>query len=185
MRGMHISIDFIDKNVDLQSLHACDIKRALPWRFISESIPALSLGHYQYNESRDIVVSLFSKTTPPLIKNGNYYRVAKRGVKKGVSIDYKEDYFLITTCKVKSPIEEARFREQFDAALAYVTYQEGFVRFWLLESISKETPYRYINIAQWQNLDYFMNTFNSKKFQEKLETELSMQNQITISKLKL
>lgn len=186
---MHISIDFIDKNkdIDLQPLYACDVKRALQWRFISESIPALSLGHYQYNENKDIAVSLFSKAIIPLPnnKNGNYYRVAKRGLKKGVSKGNKEDYFLITACKVKDSIEEACFLKQFDAALTYVTYQEGFIRFWLLESISKEIPYRYINIAQWQNLDYFMSTFHSKKFQEKLDSDLSMQNKITVSKLKL
>ncbi len=183
---MHIYIDFIDKNnkIGLPLLYTQDIERVRQWYFISANIPELSLGNYQYNKSKDIVVSLLSKATPNLSKNGHVYKIAKHGFKKGISKKNKKDFFLITACKVDNQIEEIRFLKQFDTALTYITNQEGFVRFWLLQNLSKEGPYRYINIAQWKNLDYFMSTFNNKKFQEKLDSELSMRNQITISKLK-
>jgi len=103
------------------------------------------------------------------------YRVIYRG--KGRSAASADDRFLITACRVAARDSDA-FVEHFCAAAAYMQQRDGHVRFRLFESCDGSAPYRFVNVAQWRDLNAFRQAFEQREFHQLLRAGFDLSSEV-------
>lgn len=171
---MLITVDFNDQ----ASTAASELAKRRSWRFRQDSKTQLTLGNYGRHSCNTVALHVQATKTADTAQGTPGYRVIRRG--KGQASSSGDDCFLITVCQLDEDAD-ADFVAQFDRASRYLSEQAGCVRFRLLESVSDDAPYRFINIAQWRSVPAFEQAFASPEFQRELTGGFDVQSQVILA----
>ena len=107
-------------------------------------------------------------------------RCRLREKRKGQTKPQKDDLIFFTACRIKQTDKE-QFLNQFTIASRYMTECIGFVCYRLYEALSEESPFNFVNVAQWRSKKEFIDAFQNAEFKNKIRGGFDVQSHIIVA----